>query len=142
MFIYLPSARAESARPDFARFFGPMEALQSSLPVLSAAAEWNGKIFGIVWTLNEEWLDFANRRLAAHMALPQDLGACNSLQDVCSVYADFLEKAVTDYQKQFAEIAKPDVQAVSAPISDIHYASTSAGSDPSGRLQSDDDDHA
>jgi hypothetical protein len=48
------------------------------LPVMRAAAEWNANILEIVTGSRREWLDFANRRLAAYTALPQDIATCRS----------------------------------------------------------------
>jgi hypothetical protein len=89
VFKYSPSARAENANSDLRLFFRPMVAIDIWLSAMSVAVEWNGKILKIVTTLNKDWLDLANRRLAAYMALPQYLGACRSYQAVYSVYAEF-----------------------------------------------------
>ena len=118
-----PLDRAESATAHSTMFYGPIEAVQTWLPVMSAAAEWNGKIFEIAAAANQHWLDFTSRRLAASAALPQHFSACNSFQDVCRIYADFLQKAVADYH---AEIVKRDVRAVNAVEAELHCATPSA----------------
>jgi hypothetical protein len=127
MFKYSSSACPENAHPELTMFFGPMAVVEMWLPVMSAAVDWNAKIIEIVTDAQRHWLDFANRRLAANMALPQDLGTCRSLGNVSIVYADFFQKAITDYQMQFSEIVKPDDQADSATETDLRYANTSAG---------------
>jgi hypothetical protein len=121
----MPSAHPENTNVDLTLSFVPMVAMEMWLPVMSAAVEWHAKIFGIVTDTQCEWLDFANRRLAAHMALSQHLGACRSFQQAGSVYAEFFQIAATDYRKRFGEIAKPDAQALGGTRHDIHLASTS-----------------
>jgi hypothetical protein len=90
-------------------FFGPSDAFQMWLPVMSAAFELNGKIVEIVTTLNNAWLNIVSRQLAEHMALQQQLGSCTWFQDFCGVYADFFEKVVNDHH---AEIMRRDAGAV------------------------------
>jgi hypothetical protein len=102
-----PSARAESANSNYTIFFGPIEAVQVWLPVISAALEWNGKMIGMATTLNQEWLDVISRRLSENMAVPQYLCTCKSFHDVCSVYVGFFEKAIIDYPKDFVEAGSP-----------------------------------
>jgi hypothetical protein len=44
-------------------FNEPMQAVQIWLLVMSAAFDWNGKIFEVGAALNKEWLDFVGRQL-------------------------------------------------------------------------------
>ena len=131
---YSPFARPENADPSLAMFSGPMDAIEMWVPVWRAAAQWNANFFEIVTGSRREWLDFANRRLAAYTALPQDIATCQSYQNVCIVYADFLQTAVADYQKLFTALVKPD-RAVSA---EMQYANRAAVPDLHG---DEDNDH-
>jgi hypothetical protein len=54
MFTY-SSDRPEDANAELATFFVPVNAIDLLLPVISAAHEWNAKIFGA-------WFDLAIRR--------------------------------------------------------------------------------
>ena len=75
------------------------------------------------------------------MALPQHFSTCESFQDVCRVYADFLQKAVADYH---AEIVKRGVGAVNAVEAELHFATPSAikRAGDSRQRHSDGDHHA
>ena len=123
-----------NADPAFAMFFEPTAAIETWLPVMRAAVEWQSNIFEMVTDSQREWFDFANRRVKACTALPQDLGGCESYQNVCIVYADFFQTAVADYQKLFTALVKPD-RAVSAKM---QYANRAAVPDLHG---DEDNDH-
>src|ERR671923_1779064 len=99
-----PSTLPVNADPAFAMFFEPTAAIETWLPVMRAAAEWQTNIFEMVTDSQREWFDFANRRVKAYTALPQDLAGCEPYQNVCVVYANFFQNAVTDYQKFFTNI--------------------------------------
>jgi hypothetical protein len=100
------SARGQNADLNTLMFSAPMEALQFWQPVMSAAVEWNGRIFEVVTTLNKVWLDLVNRRFEQDMALQQHLWGCKTLEDVWGVCNEYSQKAVNDYQRGFAEIAR------------------------------------
>ena len=110
--------------PELAIFLLPKHAIDVWLTAMSAAIEWNARIFEVVTGAQRAWLDFAIRRSAAHMGLQRDLGACRSYEDLYTVYDDFFHDAVADYQKRFA----PDPRPVSA-----------AKPDGSGQWHGDDD---
>lgn len=120
------SADTNSADTNIAKF--PMEAMQTWWPMMSVAIGWNSKTFEFIMTLNKEWLDLMNRRLAEDMALQQHLGACNSFQGVCSAYADFYQTAVDDYQKKFAQIVKLGAGTVSTTMTDMQSRSEAVAS--------------
>jgi hypothetical protein len=61
--------------PELAIFLLPKHAIDVWLTAMSAAIEWNAKLFEVVTGAQRAWLDFAIRRSAAHMALQRDLGA-------------------------------------------------------------------
>jgi hypothetical protein len=115
MFDYAHTARAESTNPKTTMFIAPIEIFQMWLPAMSAAVNCNGKMFETVATLHKEGLDFVSQRWVADMALSQDLSTCRSFLDVCSVYADYFQQAVADYQRQFAEIENPDARGPARP---------------------------
>jgi hypothetical protein len=52
-------------------------------------------------TLFREWQNFATYRLTADMRLMQQLVKCKSLDQITAAYADFSQKAFTDYTKEF-----------------------------------------
>ena len=75
-------------------------------PVLTGMQAWNSSCSKAVAALNGEWLDFLKQRTTEDLALPQQLASCKSPDEVWRVYAEFCQKAVADYQKEFAEVAR------------------------------------
>ena len=124
MFKYSPD-RAENVDPELLMSLLPTYTIDVWSTGISAAIEWNAKIFEVVTATQRAWFDFAIRRSAAYMALQQNLGACKSYEDFDMIYADFFHDAVARYDKLFA----PDLRPVS----------TSAKPDGSGQLHGDDD---
>ena len=47
-------------------------------PPLAVVTDMNGKLFEGITAFAKEWGDFLNRRLAANMALPQQVAACKT----------------------------------------------------------------
>jgi hypothetical protein len=82
-----------------------MNVIEMWLPIMSAAVEWNDKIFAIMTSINQEWLDFVGRELAAGTVLPKHLAACISLQDACNGYADFIQKAVSQHHAEVVALS-------------------------------------
>jgi hypothetical protein len=75
-------------------------------PTLGGAAKWNGKMYEGLAMLGTEWLDFVNRRLKEDLRLPQQFCACRSPEEIRDVQVAFWQRAVEDYQKEFAAMAK------------------------------------
>ena len=74
--------------------------------MLSGLQAWNGAFGKAVFALNSEWLGFLNQRIKEDVALPQDLVSCKSPDEAWHVYVGFCQKAVADYQHEFAELAR------------------------------------
>lgn len=102
-----PTGHAES-KEVFAHMmaFPSPGALEIWNPMLSGLQSWNGAFGKAILALNSEWLGFLNRRMKEDVALPQQLTACKSADEAWHVYVEFLQKAVTDYQHEFAELAR------------------------------------
>jgi len=66
----------------------------------------NGKVYENLATLNKSWVAFVNRRLKEDFAVPKQLAGCKTVQEMYSVYADFFQTAVTDYQSSFEQMSK------------------------------------
>jgi hypothetical protein len=47
-----------------------------------------------------------NRRLKEDFAMPKQLAECRTVQEMYSVYADFFQTAVTDYQSGLEQMSK------------------------------------
>src|ERR1700694_714204 len=62
-------------------------------PPLTVMTDMNGKLFEGITAFAKEWGDFLNRRLAANMALPQQVAACKTTDEMQKVYAEFFHQA-------------------------------------------------
>jgi hypothetical protein len=62
-------------------------------PSIAMMTDMNGKLLEGVAASTEEWGDFLNRRLAANMALPQQVAACKTVDEMQKVYAEFFQEA-------------------------------------------------
>ena len=80
--------------------------MEMNRPALSAMAEVNGKVYENLATLNKSWVAFVNRRLKEDFSVPKQLAECKTVQDMYSVYADFFQTAVTDYQSELEQWSK------------------------------------
>ena len=66
----------------------------------------NGKMYDGIATLNKNWVAFLNRRLKEDLAVPQQLAACKTVQDMCGVYAEFFQNACAHYQSELEQMTK------------------------------------
>ena len=89
------NGRADNGFPPMMLPFGLEALMEMNRPALSAMAEVNGKVYENLATLNKSWVAFVNRRLKEDFAMPKQLAACKTVQDMYSVYADFFQTAVT-----------------------------------------------
>jgi hypothetical protein len=75
-------------------------------PALTAMAQINGRLYESVAAINREWVSFVNQRLKEDLAVPQQVAACRSVQDMYRVYTEFLQNACSQYQAGFEQMAK------------------------------------
>ena len=80
--------------------------LEMQRPALAAMAELNGRLYEGIAAMNSEWTSFLNKRLKEDMAVPEQLAACKSVQDMYRVYTDYFQAACAHYQAGFEQIAK------------------------------------
>lgn len=100
------NGRAHNGLPPMMLPFGLEALMEMNRPALSAMAEVNGKVYENLATLNKSWVAFVNRRLKEDFAMPKQLAGCKTVQDMYSVYADFFQTAVTDYQSELEQLSK------------------------------------
>ena len=74
--------------------FGLEAFMELNRPALTAMAQMNGKVYENIATMNKNWVAFVNRRLKEDFAMPQQLAACKTVQDMYGVYAEFFQTAV------------------------------------------------
>jgi hypothetical protein len=92
--------------PALAKPFALEALMELNRPALEAMAQVNGRVYENIAAMNKNWTDFLNRRLEKDLGMPKQLAACKSVQDVYSVYADFFQAAVADYQSEFEQMSK------------------------------------
>src|SRR5262249_30999037 len=86
--------------------FGLEALVELNRPALAAMAQVNGKVYENLAAMNKNWVEFLNRRLKKELGMPKQLAECKSLPEVYSVYADFFQNAVADYQTELEEMSK------------------------------------
>jgi hypothetical protein len=75
-------------------------------PPLTVMTDVNGKLFEGITAVAKEWSDFLNRRLAASMALPQQVAACKTTNEMHKVYADFFRQASVQCLEEVEQMTK------------------------------------
>jgi hypothetical protein len=125
------NGRTESAFPPMMMPFGFDAFMQFHRPALTAVAQMNGKVYDGIVAMNKNWLAFVNRRLKEDLAVPQQLVACKTMQDMYGVYTDFFQTAYADYQSEFEQISKlgkslaeDTAQAVQSGAEDVMKSAT------------------
>jgi hypothetical protein len=85
-------------------------------PLISGTQEWCSRCTSTIYALNKHWFEFLQKRVQEDFALPQHIMSCRTPVDIWSVYMQFVQKAVTDYQKVFAELGKLGIVVGSEPV--------------------------
>ena len=100
------NGRADLGYPPMMVPFNFESLIELNRPALNAMAQMNGKVYDGLATLNKNWIAFINRRLKEDLAVPQQLAACKTVQDMYGVYAEFFQNACSDYQSEFEQMTK------------------------------------
>ena len=80
--------------------------IAAAQPPLTAMTDINGKLFEGITAFTKEWGDFLNRRLAASIALTQQLAACKTTDEMQKVYAEFFQQASVQCREEVEEMTK------------------------------------
>ncbi len=75
-------------------------------PLITGTQDWINRCSSTIYSLNKQWMDFFQKRVEQDFALPQHIMSCRTPVEVWSVYTDFLQKAVADYQTEFAKLGE------------------------------------
>jgi hypothetical protein len=100
------NGRADFGFPPMMPPFNFESLMELNRPALNAMAQMNGKVYDGLATMNKNWVAFLNRRLKEDLAVPQQLAACKTVQDMYGVYAEFFQNACSDYQSEFEQMTK------------------------------------
>jgi hypothetical protein len=82
-------------------------------PMLGGTQAWDGAFRHAAAAIGREWLDFLSRRMREDMVLPLRLASCRGLDEAWRVSAEFWQKAVQDYQEEFAELVRLNFETLS-----------------------------
>ena len=94
-------------------------------PLTSGTQEWCSRCSSTIYALNKHWFEFLQKRAQEDFALPQYIMSCRTPVEVWTVYMQFLQKAVTDYQKEFVELGKLGIVVGSEPVTQKPKKTTS-----------------
>jgi hypothetical protein len=100
------NGRVDTGFPPMMMPFGFDAFIELNRPALQAMAQMNGKMYDGIATWNKNWVAFLNRRLKEDLAVPQQLAACKTVQDMCGVYAGFFQNACAQYQSELEQMTK------------------------------------
>ena len=100
------NGRAETGFPPMMLPFSFEALMEFNRPALAAMAQMNGKVYDGIATLNKNWAAFVNRRLKEDLAMPKQLAACKTVQEMYGVYSEFFQNAYADYQSEFEQMTK------------------------------------
>ena len=89
-------------------------------PSLTAMADMNGKLFEGITAFAKEWGDFFNRRLAANMALPQQVAACKTTDEMQKVYAEFFQQASVHCLEEVEQMTKINMNLTDVTLKAMH----------------------
>ena len=62
-------------------------------PLITGTQDLVGRCTSTISSLNKQWLDFFQRRVAENLALVEHFMSCRTPVEVWSVYMNFLQKA-------------------------------------------------
>ena len=95
------SARGINGPADWLAYGFPAGALDIWSPWLVGVAKWNAVVHEGFGTLASEWQNFVSRRVMEDFAFMQRVAQCRTPDQVWGVHADFWQKAVEDYSKEY-----------------------------------------
>ena len=100
------NGRADPGFPATLFPFGFEAFMELNRPALQAMAQMNVRVYDGIATWNKNWVAFLNRRLKEDFAMPKQLAACKTVQDMYGVYAEFFQNACSQYQSEFEQMSK------------------------------------
>lgn len=80
--------------------------MEMQRPAAQTMLEVNRRLYDGIVEINKEWASFVNSRLKEDLAVPRQLAACKSMQDMLGVYSEYVGRAYSQYQSGFEQMAK------------------------------------
>ena len=75
-------------------------------PALAAVGELNSRLYDGIAAMSREWMSLLDRRLREDLAMPEQLAACKTAQDMYRLYVDYFQNAFSHYQSGFEQLTK------------------------------------
>ena len=75
-------------------------------PLVTGAADWGTRCCSTAIAANKQWFEFLQKRFEADWEMPERLMSCSTPYEAWSLQVGFLQRAVTDYQKELTYLAK------------------------------------
>ena len=85
---------------------GILPLLSGWSPIADKFGAWNSKAQRTSEEIAQGWFKFLGDRVAKDIALPEQLAACKSANDIYLVYSQFWQQAAKDYANEFTGITR------------------------------------
>jgi hypothetical protein len=95
-----PASNYSGKFPDSVPFFDFAGLIEMSRNTLTETAKLNSKLSTTLQALGKEWTQFVGARLHEDSQLLQALGECRELPSMQRAYAQFWEKALSQYEEE------------------------------------------
>ncbi len=80
--------------------------IEAQRPALAAMGELNSRLYDGIAAMGTEWMSLCRRRLREDLAMPEQLAACKTAQDMYRLYAEYFRNALSHYQLGFQQMTK------------------------------------
>ncbi len=84
-------------------------------PTAGTLGAWNSNAQHASEEIAQGWLTFVSDRFNKDLALPQQLSACKTINDIYLLYSEFWQQAAKDYAAEFAAVSNAVMAAMSTP---------------------------
>ena len=85
-------------------------------PLITGTQEYCSRCSSTIYALNKHWFEFLQKRVAGGFRSTSTHHVMPHARDFWSVYMQFLQKALTDYQKEFVELGRLGIVVGSEPV--------------------------
>ena len=99
-------AGTAASRADRAPGPGILPLLSAWSPMANKLGAWSTKAQRTSEEIAQGWFKFLGDRVAKDVALPEQLAACKSANDVYLVYSQFWQQTAKDYANEFTAITR------------------------------------
>ena len=88
-------------------------------PALSGMQSWTSMCGRAATAFTSEWFQFVGRRVQEDITLPHRLASCHAFDESWRVYTEFWQRAVDDYQKEFAALSRLSGEVMTESMSNV-----------------------